>query len=66
MPSVSPRDTNTTPSPTDRESDVPEESIRIEEIKAAHQRIAPYIHRTAVLRSGTLDDTFGRQLFFKC
>ena len=32
----------------------------------AAQRIAPYAHRTPVLRSGTLDDLAGRRLFFKC
>ena len=37
-----------------------------EEIQRAHQRIAPKIHRTPVLRSATLDALCGANLFFKC
>jgi len=37
-----------------------------ETIQQAHQRIAPRIHRTPVLRSATLDVLTGAQLFFKC
>jgi len=37
-----------------------------EEIQRAHQRIAPRIHRTPVLRSTTLDALCGAELFFKC
>src|SRR5215813_13691233 len=37
-----------------------------ETIIAAHQRIAPRIHRTPVLRSATLDALSGAELFFKC
>jgi threonine dehydratase len=32
----------------------------------AHARIAPHIHRTPVLTSGTLDSLTGARLFFKC
>src|SRR5213596_4097150 len=35
-------------------------------IKAAHERIRPYIHRTPVLTSSRLDDASGASLFFKC
>jgi threonine dehydratase len=35
-------------------------------IQEAHQRIAPRIHRTPVLRSSTLDTLTGAELFFKC
>ena len=35
-------------------------------IEMAHARIAPRIHRTPVLRSGTLDVMCGAELFFKC
>ncbi len=45
---------------------MPNEVISIEEIRAAHSRIAPYIHRTPILTSATLDEAFGSQLFFKC
>ncbi len=45
---------------------MPNDTISIADIKAAHQRIAPHIHRTPVLTSRTLDDTFGCKLFFKC
>jgi threonine dehydratase len=37
-----------------------------ETIIAAHQRIAPRIHRTPVLRCATLDALSGAELFFKC
>ncbi|WP_164659709.1 beta-hydroxyaspartate dehydratase BhcB [Tropicibacter sp. Alg240-R139] len=36
------------------------------DVIAAHERIAPYIHRTAVLTSSYFDDLTGAQLFFKC
>jgi len=35
-------------------------------ISEAHERIAPRIHRTPVLRSATLDALTGARLFFKC
>ncbi len=41
-------------------------AIGIEEIRAAHARIEPYIHRTPVLTSETLDEAFGSRVFFKC
>ena len=42
------------------------EFAKIGQIRAAHERIAPYIHRTPVLTSETLDERFGCRLFFKC
>ncbi len=36
------------------------------QICAAHARIAPYIHRTPVMTSGSLDARFGGRLVFKC
>ena len=38
----------------------------IEDVKAAHQRIKPYIHRTPVLTSTYLNELTGAELFFKC
>src|SRR5438132_2701603 len=35
-------------------------------ICAAHERIAPHIHRTPVLTSASLDALAGARLFFKC
>jgi threonine dehydratase len=35
-------------------------------IRAAHERIRPYIMRTPVLTSSRLDEAGGAQLFFKC
>ena len=35
-------------------------------IRAAHRRIAPFIHRTPVLTSARIDAIVGAQLFFKC
>src|ERR1700745_3686375 len=37
-----------------------------EMIQAAHQRIAPRIHRTPVLTSATIDALCGAEIFFKC
>ncbi len=41
-------------------------SLDLAAIRAAHSRIAPYIHRTPVLTSATLDALCGGSLFFKC
>lgn len=41
-------------------------SISLETIRAAADRIGPYIHRTPVLTCRTLNRLSGRQLFFKC
>ena len=35
-------------------------------VRSAHARIAPHIHRTPVLSSGSLEDAAGARLFFKC
>ncbi|MEX0374386.1 beta-hydroxyaspartate dehydratase BhcB [Spiribacter pallidus] len=37
-----------------------------DDVIAAHERIAPWIHRTPVLTSETFDQLSGAQLFFKC
>jgi threonine dehydratase len=37
-----------------------------EDVIAAHQRIAPHVHRTPVLTSSYLDQLTGAKLFFKC
>ncbi len=36
------------------------------DIRAAAMRIAPYVHRTPVVTSRTLDDEIGARIFFKC
>ena len=36
------------------------------EIRAAHERIRPHVHRTPVLTCGALDAEVGASLFFKC
>ncbi len=36
------------------------------DIRAAHERIKPYIHRTPVLSSHTLNKIAGAEIFFKC
>jgi len=38
----------------------------IKDLRAAAQRIGPYIHRTAVMTSSALDEMTGAKLFFKC
>ena len=35
-------------------------------IRAAHARIAPYVHRTPVLTCTAIDDEVGARLYFKC
>ncbi len=42
------------------------EAIGIDDVRAAYQRISPYIHRTPILTSTTLDTAFGCQVSFKC
>jgi len=37
-----------------------------EDIRAAHERIRPYIHHTPVLSSKSIDEIVGAELFFKC
>ncbi len=39
---------------------------RADELRDAHRLIRPYIHRTPILTSATLDRLSGRSLFFKC
>src|SRR5438046_7757828 len=41
-------------------------SLDLDDIRAAHERIRGYIHRTPVLISSRLDDATGGSLFFKC
>jgi threonine dehydratase len=42
------------------------ERLNLAAIRAAHERIRPYIHRTPVLTSSRLDEASGASLFFKC
>src|ERR1700730_16294502 len=44
----------------------PNMSLDLDRIRAAHERIRPYIHRTPVLTSARLDKANGAKLFFKC
>ena len=41
-------------------------SANLNTIRAAHERIRPYIHRTPVLTNSWLNDASGVSLFFKC
>jgi threonine dehydratase len=41
-------------------------ALDLDRIRAAHDRIRPYIHRTPILTSSRLDDASGAKLFFKC
>ncbi len=41
-------------------------SVSLDNIKSAARRIAPYIHRTPVLTSQSLDQRVGAQIFMKC
>jgi len=44
----------------------PGEAPTIDDVRAAAQRIAPYVHRTPVLTCTALDAMCGGELFFKC
>ena len=41
-------------------------TVAREELKIAYKRIIPYIHRTPVLRSKSIDEMTGCKVFFKC
>ena len=41
-------------------------NLSIDDVKAAHERIRPYIHRTPVLTSTYLNNLTGARLYFKC
>src|SRR6478609_1926602 len=41
-------------------------SVNLDTIRAAHDRIRPYIHRTPVLTNSWLNDACRASLFFKC
>src|SRR5215468_9479561 len=41
-------------------------SLNLDTIRAAHQRIRPYVHRTPVLTNSWLNDACSASLFFKC
>src|SRR5205809_5151410 len=41
-------------------------SVDFNNIRAAHERIRAYIHRTPVLTSSRLDEASGASVFFKC
>ena len=43
-----------------------DKSLNLDAIRAAHQRIRPYIHRTPALTSSRLNEASGTSLFFKC
>src|SRR5438309_9636226 len=44
----------------------PNMSLDLDRIRAAHERIRPYVKRTPVFTSWRLDDASGASLFFKC
>lgn len=41
-------------------------NLTLDDVRAAHDRIRPYIHRTPVLTSTFLNDLTGARLYFKC
>ena len=41
-------------------------ALNLDRIRAAHERVRAYIHRTPVLTSSRFDDASGAKLFFKC
>lgn len=45
---------------------MPDLSVTLADVRAARERIAPYVHRTPVLSSRQLDARVGSRLAFKC
>jgi threonine dehydratase len=41
-------------------------TLSFEDVRAARERIAPYVHRTPVLTSRQIDERVGCRVFFKC
>lgn len=41
-------------------------TLSISDVRAARERIAPYVHRTPVLSSRQIDERVGCRVFFKC
>jgi threonine dehydratase len=44
----------------------PHSPVTIETIREAHTRIRPWIHRTPIFTSASLDEIAGARIFFKC
>jgi threonine dehydratase len=40
--------------------------VTLADVQAARERVRPYVHRTPVLTSRTLDERVGARVFFKC
>src|ERR1700748_3403014 len=40
--------------------------LKLEDIRAAHERVKDKIHRTPLMTSEVLDEMCGRRLYFKC
>ncbi|CUH45705.1 beta-hydroxyaspartate dehydratase BhcB [Ruegeria atlantica] len=45
---------------------IPAADLTIDDMRAAHERIKPFIRRTPIMVSDYLNDLIGAQLFFKC
>ena len=45
---------------------IPAADLTIDDMRAAHERIKPFIRRTPIMVSDYLNDLTGAQLFFKC
>ena len=41
-------------------------SVTLADVRAAHERVRPWVHRTPVLTSRTVDERVGARVFFKC
>jgi len=40
--------------------------VTLKDIQSAHNRIAPFIHRTPILTNKSLNELTGAELYFKC
>jgi threonine dehydratase len=49
-----------------RAASAPTARPTLDTIRAAHERIRPYVHRTPILTCGAINEMVGGELFFKC
>jgi threonine dehydratase len=52
--------------PLQQRAGKPAEGPDFEQVRAAHRRIAPHVHRTPVMTSASLDELAEARLYFKC
>lgn len=49
-----------------RNQETPDQVVSLSDVRTAAKVIGPYVHRTPVMRSATIDALCGAEVFFKC